>query len=153
MPKECDECSLCCNLLDVPDLAPGGEWCPHAAPGCGGCLIHAKRPEQCHGFDCFWKAEGWPDELRPDRCHVLFEALPTVLTILVTMDSDYPESWKDPLIISTIQKLVNKGRPVVVRDPFSRTYFYPPEGKTRAHIMADIHQVLRLHDDSAKLHN
>ena len=151
--RNCDGCALCCLLLEVPELAPENTWCHNAAPGAGGCMIHAKRPEQCREFDCFWRAESWPDELRPDRCHVLFQALPCVLTILVTMDPDYPEAWKDKLIISTIQKLVNKGRPVVVRDPFSRTYFYPTEGNSRVEIMADIHKALRLYNDSTKLHN
>jgi hypothetical protein len=52
--RRCGECSLCCRLLDVQELKPTGEWCPHCKPGAGGCTIYQKRPPVCRNYACAW---------------------------------------------------------------------------------------------------
>jgi hypothetical protein len=93
------------------------------------------------GFNCFWRAESWPDELRPDRCKVIFEALPGVETILITIDPSQPDAWKKKEIIEVMMKLVKKGRPIV----FNATNYSQmllPKGWTRHMVLHDIQTVL-----------
>lgn len=115
--KDCEQCALCCKLLDVPGLAASGQWCPHCVPGLkdGCCTIHDERPEVCRGWHCFWRAEEWPDDLRPDRCKVIFEALPGVRTILVSVEPSRPDAWKKKRIAEVIDKLRKNRRPVVLK--------------------------------------
>jgi hypothetical protein len=75
--RKCDDCGLCCKLLDVPGLAKLGEWCSNASPGClgGCCTIHKKRPVFCQKYECLWRLSNvLGDELKPNRCGVVFEA-------------------------------------------------------------------------------
>ena len=150
--KDCGECSLCCKLLDVPGLAEPGQWCPHCQPGKGGCLIHDDRPEICLGFDCFWRAESWPDWLRPDRSKVIFEALPGVKTILISVETSTPNAWKDGKIIEVIMKLQSKGRPLVLKTIYN-TAFFVPKGWTQKGVMDEIKKVIDWKNDCALVHN
>lgn len=141
--KDCGACSLCCKLLDVPGLAAAGDWCPHCKPGTpgGGCTIHDNRPKVCIGFDCFWRAESWPDWLRPDKCKVLFEALPGVMTILISVDPSRPDAWKKKRIRNVIETLRKKGRPLVLKTKNDSKMFVP-EGWSKPGILKEIKQVL-----------
>lgn len=141
--KDCGSCSLCCKLLDVPGLAVAGQWCPHCKPGTpgGGCTIHDHRPEACLGFDCFWRAESWPDWLRPDRCRVMFEALPGVETILISVEPSRPDAWKDKKILDVIRILRNKGRPLALKTR-KDTVIFPPKGWTELNVRQEIQQVI-----------
>ena len=82
----CGGCSLCCKVMGVVELKkPGGVWCEHAEPlaACGGCTVHASRPPTCRDFECVWLQSqhrrhgesAMPQELRPDRCGVIFDVL------------------------------------------------------------------------------
>jgi hypothetical protein len=141
--KDCGLCSLCCKLIEVPNLAKAGEWCPHCCPGTvgGGCMIHNDRPEYCKGFHCFWRAESWPDEYRPDRSKVIFEALPGVKTILISVDPDKPDAWKKKSILAVIEKLRKKGRPLVLKTQNDSEMFIP-SGWTKQSILKEIKQVM-----------
>lgn len=141
--KDCGGCSLCCKLLDVPGLAGPGVWCPHCKPGSpgGGCTIHDHRPEVCLGFDCFWRAESWPDHLRPDRCKVVFEALPGVVTILISVDPSRPDAWKKEEILEVIEKLRKKNRPLVLKTK-NDTVFIQTKDHSKQDILKDIKKVI-----------
>lgn len=138
--KDCGGCTVCCKLLNVPGLAGCGEQCPHACPGTG-CMIYEERPDVCLGFDCFWRAESWPDELRPDKCNVLFEALPGVKTILVSVEPDDPDAWKKPKILRVIHILRDKGRPLVLKTKNDSMMFIP-DGWSKEDVLHDIKQVI-----------
>lgn len=138
--KECGSCSLCCKLIDVPGLAEAGKWCPNCKLG-NGCKIYDKRPSICLGFDCFWRAESWPDNLRPDRCKVIFEALPGVHTILVSVDPERPDAWKKKEIRKVIEKLRTKGRPLVLKTKNDSKMFIPKEWTQQA-VLKEIKQVI-----------
>jgi hypothetical protein len=72
--RECGDCVECCRILkiDVPGLKkPPGVLCPHSTGK--GCGIYETRPSQCRTWFCLWRRIGaLPDELRPDRCGVVF---------------------------------------------------------------------------------
>lgn len=141
--KDCGSCSLCCKLIEVPGLAVAGVWCPHCKPGNpqGGCTIHDNRPEFCKGYHCFWRAESWPDEFRPDRCKVIFEALPGVETILISVDPSRPDAWKRKDVMEVILKLKRKGRPLVLKTKNDSRMFVPKEW-TREKVLEEIKQVM-----------
>jgi len=134
---------MCCKVLDIPGLAAPGEWCIHCKPGRrnGCCSVHDERPKACVGFDCFWRAEEWPDRLRPDRCKVMFEALPGVETILISIDPSRPDAWKDKNILSAIGTLRKKGRPMVLKTR-NDSGMIIPTGWNRQMILAEMRQVL-----------
>ena len=155
--KECGECALCCKLLEVPGLAAGGQWCPHCVPGLktGCCTIHHDRPEFCSGWHCFWRAESWPDWLRPDRCKVIFEALPGVITILISVEPSSPDAWKKKGILEVIEKLRRKGRPLVVKTQNDSEMFIP-KGGSKEDVLRDIKTVLdwqESNNGSSNIHN
>ena len=141
--KECGTCGLCCKLINVPGMADAGTWCPHAQLGdiSGCCTIYNDRPKVCLGFNCFWRAEEWPDWLRPDRCKVIFEALPGVLTILISIDPNRPDVWKKKEVLEVIEKLRKKGRPLVLKTKNDSEMFIP-KGWDKEHILQDIKQVI-----------
>ena len=141
--KDCGECSLCCKLVKVPGLAEAGEWCPNCKPGRvgGGCTIHENRPDFCKGYHCFWRAESWPDEFRPDKCKVIFEALPGVLTIVISVDPSRPDAWQEKAIRTIIEKLRRKGRPLVLKKKIGSEMFIP-KGWNQERVLADLKKVI-----------
>ena len=52
--RACGDCTLCCKVMAIEELAkPAGQWCRHCKPG-RGCLIYDSRPAECSAFDCLW---------------------------------------------------------------------------------------------------
>lgn len=147
--KDCGECAVCCKFLEIPCLQKkADEWCLHCKPGTyHACSIYEDRPEDCINFHCFWRAESWPDWLRPDKCGVLFEALPGVYTIMVSTDKSEPDAWKKKEIVKVILKLKSKGRPVIVRTK-NNTEFFIPNGWTMQRVMGELKSVLDSKEES-----
>jgi uncharacterized protein len=71
MSRGCGGCTICCRLIGVAAIGkPAGTWCTHCTAT--GCSIHPTRPTSCRNFECFWLMdEGFPEDLRPDRCGVV----------------------------------------------------------------------------------
>jgi len=85
--RPCGECSMCCKLLsitkkegvgdaDFPFDKPADTWCPHCAPGRGGCKIwDTNLPNLCRTYQCRWKVDPhMPEDWRPDKIRALFDA-------------------------------------------------------------------------------
>src|SRR5262245_22482383 len=79
----CGGCAACCHHISVHSYSgpvkldkPAFTPCPHG-PACGlsgSCAVYAERPKPCRDFKCAWLLNhDWPDQLRPDRCGVIFE--------------------------------------------------------------------------------
>lgn len=65
--RRCGECSLCCTVLRVDELAKlGGTDCLHQQAG-GGCAIHPRRPAICRAYRCLWLRGRFGAADRPDR--------------------------------------------------------------------------------------
>ncbi len=78
--RACEECSLCCVVLRVDELAKlGGTPCPElrAPEAGGGCGIHARRPGICRGYRCLWLQGGLEATDRPDRLGAVLDLLTT----------------------------------------------------------------------------
>ena len=93
--RTCGECTMCCKLLTIRELdKPAGEWCKSAHPG-KGCGIYATRPQVCREFECMWLQEdSMPEELRPDKSHVILWVNETGEILFVTVDPLYPDAYK-----------------------------------------------------------
>ena len=141
--KECGNCALCCKLLNVPGVCDQGTQCRYAdtTRNGGACRIYNGRPKVCSGYNCFWRAESWPESLRPDRCNVIFEALPGVKTVLVSVEPSQPDAWKKNEIMKVIEILVKKGRPLVLKTKNDSMMFIP-DGMNKEEVLQDIKQVL-----------
>jgi hypothetical protein len=101
--RECGGCVFCCEALDVPYLEkPGGVLCKHAVP-CRGCSIYEDRPPVCHTFTCLWKgSEILGDDLRPDKCGVMFELYNSEATVIAIVKEQ--AEWK----AGNIRLLINQ---------------------------------------------
>jgi len=88
----CGECTLCCKLLDIKETdSKPGEYCKHCEPGVG-CKIYNERPKPCRIFECAWKQmKHAGEELRPDRCNVLFEKWSDHVMVGATDSDDIKE--------------------------------------------------------------
>ena len=70
----CGECTACCTLLPIEWLdKPANVTCTHCDKG---CLIHDTKHYECSSFECSWLQSNVDnDNLRPDRCGVIFEKI------------------------------------------------------------------------------
>ena len=82
---------MCCKLPAAPELDKlAGNWCRHCDKG-QGCLIYAERPSGCRAFMCLWKVmPDFPEELRPDRCKVIWTMTEDGNTAVAT--TEYPKA-------------------------------------------------------------
>jgi hypothetical protein len=95
-PRRCGDCTLCCKLMAIGELAkPAGAWCRHCKPG-RGCLVYADRPDECRAFNCLWPSdERFGPHWKPNRSKL-------VLTISedgieIRCDPAFPNAWcKEP---------------------------------------------------------
>jgi hypothetical protein len=117
-PNLCGSCTLCCRTAGVEELSkPAGAWCGHCDKG-RGCRIYPERPASCREFACTWLAvrlEGGdiPDELRPDRCHVvLFEAGERM--VMAQVNPAYPDAWRKGAAMRMLADYAASGTTVAV---------------------------------------
>ncbi len=93
--RNCGDCSLCCKLLAVEELAkPSHRWCSHFAPGTG-CAIHGEHPHECRDFWCLWMlqpnlGEAW----RPKRAHFVLYFIGDGDQLIVDVDPAHPNAWR-----------------------------------------------------------
>lgn len=116
----CGTCTMCCKLLGVVELAkPKDAWCVHCDKG-RGCRIYDARPVGCSEFSCLWltaheASPGVPDDLRPDRSHVVFHERQGQDRLLVAhVDPAYPKAWLEGPGMELIASVVTDGWTVVV---------------------------------------
>jgi uncharacterized protein len=110
--RTCGDCTMCCKLLGVVELAkPRDQWCPNCHIG-RGCNIYDSRPRSCRDFGCMWLLyEDMPEEARPDRSHVVIwePEANTERIIQINVDPARPDAWKAPVLRKLIQLFTNQG--------------------------------------------
>lgn len=97
LKRECGSCTLCYKTMGIADLEPpkpAHQWCTHCAIG-KGCKIYASRPESCQSFECLWLQGMVPEELRPDRSHIVFDTTTDGGKIVAHIDPLYPEAHEN----------------------------------------------------------
>ena len=124
MAGKCGSCTACCRVYAIPTMGkPAGKWCDHCAIGVG-CKIYQARPALCVDFACVWleshkREPGLADELRPDRCKVVFS--PTTkdgLMSAITMPGS-PDAWRKGAARDLIDLMIKNGLRVVAGPPAS----------------------------------
>ena len=107
--RECGSCSLCCKLMDVPEVKPRHDWCPHARPGQGGCAIYQHRPELCREFHCMWLIdEKLPDYWYPAKSKIVISAAVDGAVSFI-VDPAYPLRWREEPYFSDIKRIAQIG--------------------------------------------
>ena len=97
--RTCGKCSMCCHLLDIPELSkPANRWCEYCKPGHGGCGVYETRPEVCEKFKCLW-LEGWltQDYWQPQKARmVAFGSTDDGVPVLkIQVDAQQPNRWRE----------------------------------------------------------
>jgi hypothetical protein len=93
--RVCGACSLCCKLMAVPEVTARGEWCRHAAPGKGGCLVYGDRPEQCREFSCVWlKDLKFKDYWYPKLSRIVIDIKVNPAVVAFIVDPSMPDRWR-----------------------------------------------------------
>ena len=101
--RSCQDCTLCCKVLRIDELAkPRHAWCPHCAIG-KGCKIYDVRPETCRAFYCGWLINDWLGEhWRPSKSRMIITAEGARLVIHV--DPGRLDAWRKEPYYSEIRK-------------------------------------------------
>ena len=109
--RSCGDCSLCCKLIRVDAFAkPPGVWCPHCAPGGGGCRIYDSRPAECRDFYCAWLASPTlGEEWRPSRCKLVLRVESDGRLIAVHVDPSDPAAWRREPYFRTLKRFAAQG--------------------------------------------
>ena len=116
--KTCGECTLCCKVLDIVELAkPAGKLCGDCVrSGSGGCGIYATRPQVCRSYECLWKGDrAMSQQLRPDRVGTLLMEDPDSEEYRAVCDPEKPFAWLTPLIFKHLVAMAKSGRTVVAK--------------------------------------
>lgn len=131
----CGGCTLCCTLLAVEALdKPAYADCQHCTSGVG-CNIYGEpeRPFACSAFRCaYYFNESWPDELRPDRCGVVFEpfAEDEHLCFVGMVAPDLPNSWRKGAAAKAIDMMMRNHSAVIVVEGDEKHVLLPDKETT-----------------------
>jgi hypothetical protein len=106
--RQCGDCSLCCKLLQIPELKkPKDVWCPNFRTGAG-CGIYADRPGSCRTFVCQWLADSdVGPEWKPNRCKMVLDAKPGIY--MVHVDPSAGQPWRAEPYLSILRKWAARG--------------------------------------------
>lgn len=124
--NHCGTCTACCRVYAIPALdKPAGKWCEHCAVG-QGCKIYDQRPPLCSEFKCVWleiqeSGKRISDELRPDRCKVVFSMSTNDRIMAAFTMPGAPLAWQRPSVRRLIDSMVKGGLAVVVGQARSTT--------------------------------
>ncbi|THK37634.1 hypothetical protein EHS39_13430 [Ensifer sp. MPMI2T] len=118
--RKCGDCSLCCKLLPVRELAKrGGSRCRFQRHG-KGCTIYHRAdkgfPPPCGLWSCVWLAD--PEDAgamrRPDHAHYVVDPLPDFIVIQTEGQPDQR--------VNVVQVWLHPAHPDAHRDPGLRAY-------------------------------
>lgn len=101
--KACGECTLCCKVMAIEELAkPAGSWCPHCQPR-RGCQVYAGRPTECRNFNCLWLVNDRLDQRwKPSRSRIVLTTSED--GIEVRCDPGFPDAWRKEPFRSEVQQ-------------------------------------------------
>src|ERR1700720_4216740 len=108
--RTCGDCTLCCKVMAIEQLAKAiNSWCPHCRPG-RGCLIYANRPAECRTFSCLWLVNDLLDQhWKPSKSRLVLTTSQDGIEI--RCDPGFPDAWRKEPFRSEIQKWAVSGGP------------------------------------------
>jgi len=132
--RQCNDCQLCCKLLPVRSPLLNKESntkCPHQKFSVG-CLVYnsPRMPSECGLWNCRWLVNDDTAKLsRPDRSHVVIDLMPDFIVaqnnetgfkqnlevIQIWVDARYPEAWRDPELLSYLERRGVEGKAALIR--------------------------------------
>ena len=106
--RQCGECTLCCKVMAIEELAkPASTWCQHCKPG-RGCLIYADRPAECRSFSCLWLVNGHLDQQwKPSKSKLVLTTSDD--GIEVRCDPGFADAWRKEPFRSEIREWALSG--------------------------------------------
>ncbi len=140
---ECNGCTECCFTLPVPDVNKRpGEQCAYCDVG-EGCSIWENRPPDCRVLRCaYYQAPKASIDLRPDKCHVIFERIGEIM--LGTMHPDHNNAYKSPIMKDQKENFLKQGFSVVFNSyTMNNPIIFPANGRTKEEVYRDLWQVRR----------
>jgi hypothetical protein len=133
MAAMCQDCTGCCTVFEVKDIAkPFGQPCKHLGPTLfgTGCQIYSTRPDACKRYVCLWldsqrrpEVERMPEALRPDVCKVVL-GWPwgeDRETMFVYPYPGHDDAWKAEPVAGYLRMILSRGGKIVVVTGRTRT--------------------------------
>lgn len=122
--KECGKCGMCCYTSDIIELNKKHyTWCKYFKDK---CEIYDTRPLSCKSFACYWLNSDLSEDLRPDKCGVMFERVVGYPIYLAVTFPYQLEALQSKEIGEVIKSLIEKGYSVVTgHGPGGRSYIFP----------------------------
>jgi hypothetical protein len=123
--RSCAGCTLCCKLLDVPELdKPRFTWCKHCDTS-KGCTIWTapERPSLCGEYFCAWMVNSsLGPEWRPVDSKMVISFDVPAQRVVVSVDPARADAWKKQPFYAQIknmakQALGNRGHLLVWAGP------------------------------------
>ena len=126
--RECGECQVCCDLLNIdsPEFQKMPQTpCAHLAGGGKGCAIHTTRYPACRAYHCAWRyMANFSEDWRPDRSGVLIDfqndGIPAQYSkrpgLRFTIAGPR-ETVHQPGFVNALTRLLGAGIPVVLAFP------------------------------------
>src|SRR5438067_3258961 len=113
--KSCGSCTLCCKLMDVPELdKPAGTWCRYCQPGKGCSIYQQVRPDVCGSYRCMWLSTDLPERWKPSRCKLVVTDGRSIKRMQVMVDPAYPHAWRKEPFLSQFRLWARQGTIVSV---------------------------------------
>lgn len=136
--SRCGACTLCCELLEVAVLHKAANTqCLHCVRGTG-CSIWENRPAVCRQYFCLWAVSNkLPENLRPDKCGVVFEPLRDRPIMLALTSPERPDAWRGAHTMHLIEMLLQSGTAVIATDGTDKNVLLP-EGQTADEVWAHV---------------
>ena len=143
--KICGDCAVCCYHCNVPEMkSPAGEMCSKNTGT--GCSIYESRPDVCKPFECLWLSqEQIPDELRPDRCGVMFEIPFGSDTWIGYVSPKKPDALENVEVLKLIYRINEAGHSVSVMTPDGKNHFSLANNVTKQEMHDQINSACELH--------
>ena len=107
--RSCGDCTACCTVLEVPEIAKQ-KYTPCANVCAAGCAIHSMRPTSCRTWNCAWLSGLFRQRDRPDKSGVI--AWPTTKmdqTLIVVLTGGGPLSSAPIRMQKALLKLCKSG--------------------------------------------
>ena len=138
--RKCGECNLCCKLVPVSELhKQANTKCTYQRYK-KGCAVYPRRPQSCKLWSCQWLKN--PDTIemrRPDLSHYVIDEYLDYITVefnserrnipvlQIWLDEKYPTAYKDPALLSFLNKQGEKGILSLIRSGSDSAFvMYPP---------------------------
>jgi len=111
--RSCGECTLCCRLERIAELAkPRNEWCVFCEIG-KGCAIYGDHPNSCKSFKCWWLTNfSLGAEYRPDMIGAYAAGDPAAGYLRIMVDHGDPAILVDAVRSAGLHAIVNRGNQI-----------------------------------------